>query len=741
MRYRARSGIAVFLIIIITALSVCPLAPDHTSLATSADTVVSAESTSETPIVNSPETTEPPLIRGRFTHLQTTKYSDTDDIFYYSDDYFQRSANIYDKHLSTMSLNVAMAAMNSSVGGKDQYEEKPGNVLELFDKLGFVDFSTNPDFMEKPDTDTIGVAIAHKEISVGNDTYTLVPIAVRGGGYEREWISNMQIGSSGDAEGFASAADRTYDFLQEYMTCFNIDPERSKFWICGFSRGGAVTDLLTAKLTDTYNPSGERVYGYSFATPRAAYNPTKTYLNSHCVINPSDLVPYMAPEYLGFEHYGSEVYLSDNTEFSPAVLQVTYAVSLLGILNFPDGYKIETTDEVSMTQAECIDRLLSTLEGGVAEDRRALTETVIYDDTTIEDVLSALVNYLMTSDKKSRTKLIRELSEIKNDKSITELAGLSLDFEDVVKAVHKGYDDLEEEKKDEICTFLWNLFKPHLKKNLTTSQYKDIHKKWRTTVYVIMCMAHYDYVHSEVKGLVTIGSLVDNLTQILSAHSPEVYSEKLRKEDEYYSNNPSKLSEDTSTYTFYINDEYSCVNGTLTSSDPTDKVAKITAGVVTSTSDENVYSRHNPVLMNKTSSDTGYFYFAFTDTDSMNLWVDENKDYTLTLTATPPANDLVFDKWVDEEENEISTAQTLSIDISHGNSEIKIRYLIPRFKPAPAPTPTPTPPSPTATAEPVIEKSDSGLDILPIVMLITGLILLTGISYGIIRRIKSRSDA
>lgn len=47
--------------------------------------------------------------------------------------------------------------------------------------------------------------------------YTLIPIVVRGGGYESEWANNMLIGSVGNHRGFDNAARVVKNFVDNYI--------------------------------------------------------------------------------------------------------------------------------------------------------------------------------------------------------------------------------------------------------------------------------------------------------------------------------------------------------------------------------------------------------------------------------------------------------------------------------------------------------------------------------------------
>ena len=98
-----------------------------------------------------------------------------------------------------MSLSFAMSAFGSSDGGQTDYTNKSSNARALLKEMGFADenIAVNDWFTKKPTTDSIGVIIGNKPVKVKDEEYTLIAVAVRGGGYEQEWASNITIGTSG----------------------------------------------------------------------------------------------------------------------------------------------------------------------------------------------------------------------------------------------------------------------------------------------------------------------------------------------------------------------------------------------------------------------------------------------------------------------------------------------------------------------------------------------------------------
>ena len=234
--------------------------------------------------------------------------------FYYTDDYFKKPATKYNQSLATMSLCLALSTYQDE--DEKIYDKNVKNVKNLFGKCGFVIEGADSTFQQKnydikTGTDTIACSFANKKIGDS----TLVAVAVRSGGYGAEWASNLTLGLSGDHAGFDDASSKVYKYLADYVNSRNITG-KVKFWITGFSRGGATANLLAAKLDNTIDShpkitySKDDVYAYTFATPAGAVksnNPhSKKYNNIFNIINFHDLVPLVAPSQFGwsFDRYG-----------------------------------------------------------------------------------------------------------------------------------------------------------------------------------------------------------------------------------------------------------------------------------------------------------------------------------------------------------------------------------------------------------------------------------------------------
>lgn len=254
---------------------------------------------------------------------------DSQAVYHYSDSYFEQSAYAYrqeknrpyDPRLATMSLNLELAAW-SSIQEKN-YLFKNRNAKNLLEEIGFEKFKANQHFQERPSTDSIGAVIAQKKLTVKEEDYTLIALAIRGGGYEAEWASNLTLGRSGEHQGFREASEKALTFLDQYLKEHKVTG-KVKLWINGYSRAAAVTNLTAGALNKgrklaSGELKAEDMYAFCFEAPAGTLKGTGNREGRHDnivnVINVNDVVTKVGPEVYPFEftRYGQDSSLPDKT--------------------------------------------------------------------------------------------------------------------------------------------------------------------------------------------------------------------------------------------------------------------------------------------------------------------------------------------------------------------------------------------------------------------------------------------
>ncbi len=464
--------------------------------------------------------------------------------FYYSDGFFAGPATTYDKHLSTMSMCLALGAMGSNAGGNTDYTDRSSNGRQLLTDLGCVDICINDCYTYKPTSETIGVIMGHKTIKTDNGEYTLMPIGIRGATYGAEWISNVTIGGSGEHEGFAKAADMAFNSVKEYIDRFGLDVSRTKFWIAGFSRAAAVTDLLSKRLTDAYDPSGESVYGYGFAAPQGAYYEggvkEKTYNNIHCILDPGDLVPKVAPSYMGFGHYGEEIYMTDSKYGSAEYKKekaymvgqleaITKEYKLLGEFYPASFYLFDTAlvyPDVDMTQPEFLDKLLKFLEKNVASDRKTFFSKTFDGGMTIQQILGKLASYAFVMSPEHMTEIKDAL-----------LGALDFSVSDKLHlywTVRQGLDVNYEGKHEKFYDLVWSYIEAPLRKAMTDEEFEEIKSMKESLIQFVVEFAHNDYEQGKDNYMEIVGTMMNSMSMILQTHAHANYLAWLRTKDDFY---------------------------------------------------------------------------------------------------------------------------------------------------------------------------------------------------------------
>ncbi len=117
-----------------------------------------------------------------------------------------------------------------------------------------------------------------------------------------EWYSNFEIGYSAEHSGFARAADfaelRLADYVFTRAIC--IQP---RFFITGYSRGGAVANILAKRLCDRYGL--DYVSAYTFAAPSTTISRrTNRYSSIFNIVRGEDFFTRVPLESWGYTKYG-----------------------------------------------------------------------------------------------------------------------------------------------------------------------------------------------------------------------------------------------------------------------------------------------------------------------------------------------------------------------------------------------------------------------------------------------------
>lgn len=535
-------------------------------------------------------------IKGYFSYpSMEDSEKDLSGVFYYSDKYFS-DPKTYNEQLATMSMCLAMSAFNSSVGNNEKggtdYTLKAKNVVKLMTDIGVKKDNVylSDTYTVKPGTRTIGVAIGQKELK-NNDGTILVPIAVRGSGYESEWASNVTIGngkSNKEHEGFADAADQVFAQVKSYIEKYGLtDAVKSgkiKFWVTGYSRAGATSNLVAKRLIDAYADDKNEVYAYCMEAPQGAYSSDKTNVNPngkydsiHNCINFNDPVPKVAPIGMNFVRYGVD-HVFNPGDSKDNVSKVKKQLAMISSETaFDDYYHLATlklvlpkvsyvfcvdSDMLQKTggsknapknAGEYTDGLLANLQDWAINNREDFVSAPKVDlrtDTSLEQVsfeksLQLVMPIMFAKSSEELDKLTEIASQRTND----------LDTTGIYKNILGENWDRKDPgtKKKWIWEKLWNvLVEPSdgegMASVLTKQELINLKTAWPTLIDRLLAFADKDYQFKDWasgtasnKGLNVIATLMYNSSALLQTHYPEINYAWLRTEDSNYNNETSEI--------------------------------------------------------------------------------------------------------------------------------------------------------------------------------------------------------
>lgn len=542
-------------------------------------------------------------IKGYFSYpsIMDTK-SDVDGTYYYSDSYFEnQDPKVYNNQLATMSICMAMAAFNSNVGndaeGGTDYTLKSKNIVKLLNDIGVKrdDIYLSNTYTVKPGTGTIGVAIGQKVLSEDENgsKEILVPIAVRGAGYESEWTSNVTVGKGNEADkyehaGFADAANQVFTQVQSYIQNYGLSEDvnngKVKFWVTGYSRAGATANLTARRLVDTYGT--DKVFAYCMEAPKGAINnDTKKYANIHNCINFNDPVPKVAPGYMGFTRYGKDEIFNQNTttETKKEVKQQLRAVSddiayndrlTIGTLDLfgssmdkiifcikADMLKAvgNPTEDSPKNLGDFMDAFLEKFKKWAINDRAAYTTAPIGDNDLRENNSS-----LKSVSFEESLQLVMPMVFSKSDEEMADMMDIALKRANELSTVKIYFGPIlgkwNEQSKSTKQKWIWdNLWyqvvepsgKDGLASKLTPKELTDLKTAWPTLIDRVFSFVSEDYNYKEWAygyivvgtqvvllasdpGLNVIGTLAYNSNALMQAHYPEVNYAWLRSMDDHY---------------------------------------------------------------------------------------------------------------------------------------------------------------------------------------------------------------
>ena len=246
-------------------------------------------------------------------------------VTYYDDSLFRTPATGYDPSLTTFALLLAL----SSGYKTDDPEHNADYAIGLMRDIGCTSVDVNDYYLsDKKRLDDVGVVVGIKEADM-----TTVFVLIRGSHYGSEFGGNLLVGTgkgpNGRHRGFSKATDRAMEFVKGVLAKHSISG-RARVLVTGYSRGGAVSNLLSSNITDmiidgavkdvlNIDVSKDDMYGFCFEPALCQYSDShleERYDNILCVIDPNDIVAMVPPRLYGFTVFGRVRWLDSNDKES-----------------------------------------------------------------------------------------------------------------------------------------------------------------------------------------------------------------------------------------------------------------------------------------------------------------------------------------------------------------------------------------------------------------------------------------
>ena len=304
----------------------------------------------------------------------------------YSDEYFTQDNSEYNMNLSKASLAMALSTMKTKKNGDGYVWDDLYTKAYMKDELKLDYEPYNESVLLTDTSDKVAFSIGNKTVKINGKETTILAVAIRSGNYGGEWYSNGQV-EGGYKEnlhnGFSSASLKVAESISAYMKNNNIDENDVKIWISGFSRGGAVANILGRDLVEMSKVKSENLYCYTFATPLTTQYFEREQRGIFNTINVYDVIPSVPLSDWGFGRYGTNMYFPIgrlNSEYSEVkdkftslsgekygtyLNHIIFKSKLLGALNSAVGY---TEDSYYKFYQNDVSKLLNDSLGGSGED-------------------------------------------------------------------------------------------------------------------------------------------------------------------------------------------------------------------------------------------------------------------------------------------------------------------------------------------------------------------------------------
>ena len=214
--------------------------------------------------------------------------------FHFGTELFEEDAKTFNKDLALLSFASCLTNYKKEDASNFFHRIKIDTSLKYY--------------LPEATEDTYGYTMAYKRY----ENYDLIAMSFRGFDYGAEWSNNLELGKTGNHNGFEARANEALTQLLFECQSFTPAPERIKIWLTGYSRGGALANMVAQKMMTLEHPvvAQEDMFVYTFEAPQGlAEENVSDYENVHNLVNSADLVTYVAPKEYGLYRCGNDIQL------------------------------------------------------------------------------------------------------------------------------------------------------------------------------------------------------------------------------------------------------------------------------------------------------------------------------------------------------------------------------------------------------------------------------------------------
>lgn len=229
----------------------------------------------------------------RFTGLTEKKDGTGENVSF---DYAEFNNSAYEENgaITKFAFQICWAS-EMPFAERKNYLDNSKCIETFYGKLGLKDIYVSPDYNKVAEKDTVAFTMAYKDLGDAKIIFLNVRSSFNG-----DWQGNFDVGVEGNQHNFEVAANQAYEAITEYVKKFN-DTDLIKLLVCGFSKGGAISNRL-GQIVDDKIDSKEftkikkrNFYAFSFNAPGVIEktDEVKEYKNINLYYSSYDVVHYL----------------------------------------------------------------------------------------------------------------------------------------------------------------------------------------------------------------------------------------------------------------------------------------------------------------------------------------------------------------------------------------------------------------------------------------------------------------